>query len=170
MARQEMGALSELETTLGPRLRAVATRFTGSAADGDEIAQDALLKAWNGAASFDASKGNGRAWIFTILRNTARDRLRRRRVRWLVGLDELMDELPEDGPTSENILGARQELIAVRRAIGDLPDRQRMALLLVAVAGLETPEIAAILGTSRGAVEQLLVRARARLRETLGRH
>ena len=44
-----------------------------------------------------------------------------------------------------------------------------MALLLVAVGGLETPEIATILGTSRGAVEQLLVRARARLRDKIGR-
>ena len=170
MARQEMGALSELQSAMGAQLRAVATRFTGSAADGEEIAQDALLKAWNGAAGFDPAKGNGRAWLFTILRNCARDKLRRRRVRWLVGLDELMDDLPEDAPTSEATLGARQELIAVRRALGDLPDRQRMALLLVAVAGLETPEIADILGTSRGAVEQLLVRARARLRETIGRH
>lgn len=169
MARKEAGALTALEAVLGGQMRAVATRYTGSAADGEEVAQDALMKAWNAAQRFDPAKGSGRAWVFTILRNAARDKLRRRRIRWLAGLDELIDELPDEGPSSEIRLGAQQELAAVRRALGDLPDRQRMALLLAAVGGLETPEIADILGTSRGAVEQLLVRARARLRDMIGR-
>lgn len=161
--------MTALETALGPQMRAVATRYTGSPADGEEITQDAFLKAWTAAARFDPAKGTGQAWLFTILRNAARDRLRRRRLRWLAGLDDLMEEVADDAPTSEARLGARQDLAAVRRALGDLPDRQRMALLLVSVGGLETPEIADILGTSRGAVEQLLVRARAKLRAILGR-
>jgi len=170
MARQEVEALNALEAELGGQLRAVATRYVGAATDGEEIAQDTLLKAWKNAMRFDPRRGTGRGWLFAILRNTARDHLRRRRLRWLVGLDDLMDELPDGGPTSEADLGARQELAAVRIALGDLPDRQRLALLLASIAGLETPEIARILGTSRGAVEQLLVRARARLREKLGRY
>ncbi len=169
MARKEVGAVTKLELEMGGQLRAVATRFTGSAADGDEVAQDALFKAWEAASRFDPGKGSGRAWVFAILRNAARDRLRRRRIRWLVGLDELMDDVPFDAPSSEAEFDAREQLAAVRRALGDLPDRQRMALLLASVGGLETPEIADALGTSRGAVEQLLVRARARLRGLIGR-
>lgn len=170
MARREVGALTELDAILGPQMRAIAARYTGSHADGEEIAQDALMKAWNAADRFAPDKGSGRTWLFTILRNAARDQLRRRRIRWLVGMDDLMAEIPDETPGSEAQLGARQQLHAVRQALGDLPDRQRMALLLASVGGLETPEIADILGTSRGAVEQLLVRARTRLRDMIGRH
>ncbi|WP_343227700.1 RNA polymerase sigma factor [Rhizobium laguerreae] len=65
------------------------------------------------------------------------------------------------------LIGARQELAIVRAGLNKLPERQRMALLLRAVADLDVPSIAEAMGTSAGSVEQLLVRARRTLRARL---
>lgn len=163
-------ALARLIAQLGPAVTRFATRFLGSAADGDEVAQDCFLRVWREAGRFDPGRGRAAAWVFRIAANLCIDRQRRARVRRLFGLGAaaLTDDLAADpAPGAEAVLAARQRLAAVRRALAALPDRQRMALLLAAVAGLETPAIAAIIGTSRGAAEQLLVRARAGLRARL---
>jgi len=64
-------------------------------------------------------------------------------------------------------MGARQELAIVRAGLDKLPERQRMALLLRAVADLDVPAIAEVMEASAGSVEQLLVRARRTLRAQL---
>jgi RNA polymerase sigma-70 factor (ECF subfamily) len=77
-------------------------------------------------------------------------------------------EVEDPSPDALRSLAARQDLAQVRRAVADLPDRQRQALLLKAMAGMDTAEIAGAMGTGPGAVEQLLVRARASLRAKAG--
>lgn len=164
MATGEEAAFSELWEVFGGQVAGLATNFLGSSADGDDVAQDAFLKIWKQAPTFDPSKGTGRAWVFAIARNTARDALRRQRVRWAVGVEDLPSEPPDDAPSVVTDIAAREKLRDVRAILLDLPDQQRMAVLLASIGGLETPEIAEILGRSRGAVEQLIVRARKNLR------
>jgi len=160
-------AFSDLWALLGGQVAGLAAKFLGSAADGDDVAQDAFLKIWKQASKFDPTKGTGRTWVFAIARNAARDALRRQRVRWAVGLDELPSEPVDEASLVETDIVARERLRAVQGILLELPDKQRMALLLATVGGLETPDIAEILGRSRGAVEQLIVRARQNLRKRM---
>jgi RNA polymerase sigma-70 factor (ECF subfamily) len=111
------------------------------------------------------------AWLYKITTNLCIDRQRRARLRRFFGAaraEDMEGLLPDPGPGTEAALADRQRLAQVRRALAGLPERQRLALLLAAVAGLESREIAVIMAASQGSVEQLLVRARRSLRETLG--
>ena len=119
------------------------------------------------AALRSGAGGDGRVWLYAIARNVARDMLRRRRIRWLVGLDALAGELGDAAPGPETAVADRQALALVRRRMQDLPDAQRMALTLSALGDLDNGQIAGILGRSTGAVEQLLFRARRTLRKEL---
>lgn len=164
VARGDETALARLWAAHGTRVMAIGQRFLGSAEDGEDVAQETYLKLWRARHRFDPAKSSGEAWLYTVARNVARDKLRRQRIRWLAGLEDLRLEPVDDAPTAAVRAESRAALRDAQAALLELPDAQRMALLLAVVAGLETPDIAEVLGKSRGAVEQLLVRARKRLR------
>jgi RNA polymerase sigma-70 factor, ECF subfamily len=160
-------ALARLIALYGPGITRFATRFLGNAADGDEVAQDTFVRAWREAARYDPAKAAVSTWLYRIATNLCIDRQRRGRFWRLVGrgaVDAVDTDIADDAAGAERTLSALQDLAAIRRDIAALPDRQRMAILLAVVADLETPAIAAIMGASRGSVEQLLVRARQSLR------
>lgn len=168
IAAGERAALLRLMDRHGRGLRAVAARFLGSQEEAEEVVQDVFVKAWRNAHRYDAQRAAVSTWLYRITVNHCIDRRRRRAQRQFIGLEEVNDDLVDPAPAAETQVGGRQRLAATRRAIARLPDRQRMALLLSAVAGLSTLEIAQALGTSGGSVEQLLVRARRTLRTELG--
>lgn len=167
IASGDEAALTRLVAIYGKPVRAFAGRFLGSTAEGEEVAQDVFVAIWRKASTYDPARGAAPAWIWRIARNACIDRQRRRRLRWLVGLDELLP-LADQAPGAERVLDAKDRLGQVRAGMAALPGRQRMALLLAAVGGMDTVAIAGIMGTSRGSVEQLLVRARRALRERIG--
>lgn len=170
IAQGDEGALNALIDQFGGRVTGFAMRYLGDRLEAQDVAQEVFLSVWSKARDYTPGKGSARTWLFAIARNRAIDRLRRRRLRWMVGLDDLSGEPQDDTPDPARTAQARSELAATRDAIKTLPDRQRMALLLATVGELETTEIANIMGTRQGAVEQLLVRARRKLRHELGRH
>ncbi|MEL6640856.1 MAG: RNA polymerase sigma factor [Pseudomonadota bacterium] len=164
VAAADAAAFRLLWDRLAGRLTAFGTRYLGSHEDGQDLTQETFLKIHRRASQFDPTKGTGTAWVFTIARNVARDRLRQQRLRWIVGLDDLPFAVtaPAAGPEQQAV--DRDTLAASHSAILDLPDAQRMALLLATIGDVQTTEIARIMGKSRGSVEQLIVRARKRLR------
>lgn len=147
------------------------TRFLGNAAEGDDVVQETFLRVWQTAARYDPDRAAVSTWIYRIATNLCIDRQRRGRF-WRMfsraEVGDVADLVADDAPDAPTTLAARQQLDRVRRAIAALPDRQRSAILLSAVAGLEGREIATILDTNPGAVEQLLVRARRTLRAQTG--
>jgi len=168
-------ALVRLIAVLGPGLARYAGRVLGSAADGDEVAQDVFVRIWREAGRFDPARGSVQAWAYRIATNLCIDRQRRARVRRFLGLGagagagaEAAGEVADVAAGPERRLAGRERLAAVRQALDALPARQRMALLLAAVADFSGAEIASIMGVSRGSAEQLLVRARSGLRARLG--
>ncbi|MEL6573464.1 MAG: RNA polymerase sigma factor [Pseudomonadota bacterium] len=163
-------AFRHLWDQLSGRLGAFGTRFLGSVEDGQDLAQETFLKIHRYAAQFDPTKGSGTAWVFTIARNVARDKLRQQRLRWIVGLDDLPIAVATASAGPEQLAVDRDALATSHAAILDLPDAQRMALLLATVGDVQTTEIARMMGKSRGSVEQLIVRARKRLRAMTKEH
>ncbi len=167
VASGEQAALARLIDRHGHGLRVFAARYLGSVAEAEDVVQDVFVSVWKHAARFDPAKGRASTWLYRITANRCIDARRRRSLRVFIGLDDLHDLVADDDPGADARLGARQELAIVRDGLSRLPERQRMALLLRAVAGLGVPAIAEVMGASAGSVEQLLVRGRRGLRDHL---
>jgi len=163
------GALVRLIDRQGRGLRLFAARYLGSATDAEDIVQDVFVAAWKHARRFDPARGRATTWLYRIAANRCIDARRRRSFRAFIGLDDVQDAIAGDEPDADALVGARQELAVVRNGLSRLPERQRMALLLRAVADLDVPAIAQVMGASAGSVEQLLVRGRRGLRDHLAR-
>ncbi|WKL28360.1 RNA polymerase sigma factor (plasmid) [Sinorhizobium meliloti] len=118
-------------------------------------------------SDLDPSKGRATTWLYRIAANRCIDVRRWRKFRILIGFEEAHERSLSEDPEADTLIGARQELAIVRACLDKLPDRQRMALLLRAVADLDVPAIAEVMEASTGSVEQLLVRARRTLRAQL---
>jgi len=149
------------------RLGAVITRMTGQTAVAEDIVQEAFVRAWVQAPAWRAQQDGGTArfgtWLTRIALNLAIDRTRR-----VVPLAlDMIAETAAREPDGEAILLRRERATLLARAVAALPDRQRAAIALTYDAGLPNAEAAAALGTSVGAFELLLVRARRTLRLAL---
>jgi len=167
IAAGSQAALSELMARHGRGLRTFATRYLGHAADAEDVVQEVFVTAWKQAARFDPGRGRASTWLYRITANRCIDQRRRRALRNFFGLDDIAEEPAAPEANAETATAARQELAIVRDGLSRLPERQRMALLLRAVAELDIGGIADVMGTSTGSVEQLLVRGRRTLRDLL---
>lgn len=160
-------ALARLIARHGRGVKAVAARYLGSVAEAEDVVQETFLRVWQHAARYDPGRARASSWIYAIAVRLCIDRLRKARLRRMLGLGRGLDpdqDAPEPAPGPDRVAADRQELALTRQAIAALPDRQRLAILLAAVAGLDTARIAETLDITPGAVEQLLVRARRSLR------
>ncbi len=140
-----------------PRLRAFARFLTGEHARGEDLAQEALTRAWRGRHTF-AAETNMEAWLFRILRNTHISGLRRsKRV-----LEEDL-ELSSWRLASNDDPGAGLKLNDLRRALNRLPPDQREALLLVGAGAWSYEEAAAYAECPVGTMKSRVFRARRAL-------
>jgi RNA polymerase sigma-70 factor, ECF subfamily len=153
------GVMQDFEQLLGemrPKLHRYCARMAGSVFDGEDIVQDALMKAF-AAHSSAGVLDNPRAWLFRIAHNAALDFLRRRaREPLLEGeadLDTIAATESADPETAATCL----------RRFTRLPTLQRSAVILKDVLGHSLEEAAAIVGTSQAAVKSALQRGRERL-------
>ena len=169
IASGDQAAFNKLMSIYMRPLTIFTTRFLSSRADGEDVAQIVFMEVWRKAEFFDPSKASVKNWLYGIARNRCIDAIRRQRLRQFIGLDGATEDLASMDPGSFQVMADRAELKSVAEAVHVLPDRQRMALLLHAVSGMTTREIAATMATSDGAIEQLIRRARKTLRQTTHR-
>jgi RNA polymerase sigma-70 factor (ECF subfamily) len=152
---------------LGPfhaQAAGMARRLAGSATDGDDLFQEAVLRAVQALPSLrDASRF--RPWFYAILLSVHRNRTRRSFWRRFLpfenGWGRGPDPVGEDGSAWE---GERQRAMRVARALAALPAEQREAVVLFELEGMRIEEIAALQQVSASAVKSRLARGRARLR------
>jgi RNA polymerase sigma-70 factor (ECF subfamily) len=161
VARGNRQAFAELAAHYLPRLEQYATRLSGRAALGEDLAQDTLLQLWLEARRFDPARGRLSTWLYRIARNRFLDQ-QRQGWRWQ-GLESLEGQEGIPDPALEQFSEARE----VQRALQRLPERQRSALLLSYYEGLSQKEVAQVLGLGLRAVESLIVRARRALGKSL---
>jgi RNA polymerase sigma-70 factor, ECF subfamily len=131
--------------------------------DAEDVVQDAYVRAFQYAGGFRG--GDARAWLLTIVRNTAYRWLRKTRAYEPVAqFDEQIHT--SDGETSnpEQLLLQRADGWLVEKALGQLPCRFREILVLRELEGLSYKEIAAVMGMPVGTVMSTLSRARDRFR------
>lgn len=147
--------------TLIPHLRAFARTLTGDATQADDLAQDAMIKAWDARNSFQLGT-NMKAWTFMILRNQFYSDKRRS---WRS--TQLDQEAAERTLVAVDDPEAPVALDELRLAMGMLPDEQREALILVGAGGFAYEEAADICGCAVGTVKSRVSRARKALQGIL---
>ena len=162
-AAGDAAAAQALTRSLAPRILGTATRILGDAAEAEDVTQEAMLRLWQSAADWETGKAKVSTWLTRVAMNLAIDRLRRRRGTPLDAIEEPADERP----SAEADLQARARSEALRRAMAELPDRQREAVVLRHFEGYSNPEIAAILEIGVEAVESLTARGKRALKALL---
>ena len=144
-----------------PHLRAFARSLCGNATAADDLAQEAMLKAWKARESYQAGT-NLKAWAFTILRNLFYSEKRRSWRR-----QQLDPEVAEATLVASDNTSSALDLLALRNALNFLPEDQREALVLVGAGGLSYEETAEICGCAVGTIKSRVSRARKALAELL---
>jgi RNA polymerase sigma-70 factor (ECF subfamily) len=147
-----------------PRLRRFARALTRSTDAADDLVQTALERALRHLDSLgpDAKVD---AWMFRIMKNAWIDEIRSRSVRTRVFAPE--EEGVNVGAGGEAAMETRLEALAVREAMQELPDEQRMTMALVFVEGLSYREAAEVMEVPIGTVTSRLARGRAALEAKL---
>ncbi len=145
-----------------PNLRAFAISLSGDPHFANDLVQETLLKAWSNHEKF-APGTNLKAWLFTILRNTyfSEFRKKRREVQDVDGAAAAQ----LSSPPEQN---GHMDMADFRRALAELSDDQREALLLIGAEGFSYEEAAEIAGCAVGTVKSRVNRARSRLAEVMG--
>jgi len=146
-------------------------RMLGSNSDVEDITQQVFIRVWRSAGRYVA-RAKFTTWLLKITRNLVFNEMRRtkRHPRVPVQIDPEAEELPlkdETGETPDAALLQAELQKAIESAIAQLPETQRMALVLRRYEDLSYEEIADILELSLPAVKSLLFRARTELRERL---
>ncbi|HEX5442501.1 MAG TPA: sigma-70 family RNA polymerase sigma factor [Pirellulales bacterium] len=160
----EKAALDRLVVEHLPAALRFAVRLTGDADEAEDLVQDALVRVTRGWAAF-RGEANFRTWLFRIVVNAFRDRLRRPRMEIL---DKDVDDLRGAGPAQAALQRELGELVA--QNVSRLPPRQREVLVLTMYEQLPAREVATVLGISEANVYSSLHQARARLRKELAEY
>jgi len=157
-----MNALGELVRRHQQNIQALAYRTLGRWDLAEDVTQEVFLRVHRSAGRY-RPKAKVSTWLYRITVNLCLDAIRRSK-RAPAALSQ-----ESDVPISpvRDPLETSERMEVIRRAVADLPDRQRTALNLHRYQGLSHQEITEATGWSQSAVESLLVRAYANLRESL---
>lgn len=158
---------SRFELLVVPHLPAaynLARWLTRNGHDAEDVVQEAYLRAFR---FFDGFHGaDARAWILAIVRNACYTWLQQNRRRPVALEDEILN-VPDTKPDPEALHLGEVDQQLLRRAIEELPEEFREAIILRELEGLSYKEIGAITGAPIGTVMSRLARARQRLEKTL---
>jgi RNA polymerase sigma-70 factor (ECF subfamily) len=173
VAAAQSGNRSSLEELLRrhyDRVYAVCRRVTGDENDAADAAQEAMIAVVRGLARFDG-RSSFSTWVYRIATNASLDELRRRRRRPLTTIETNADQVPTEliDPDAGVRIDSTADRMALDRALADLPEDFRVAVVLRDVGDLDYTEIAEVLGIPAGTVKSRIARGRAALASALGR-
>jgi RNA polymerase sigma-70 factor (ECF subfamily) len=160
-AAGDQAAARALTDGLGARAFAVALRVLGERAEAEDVAQEAMMRLWRIAPEWQSGAAKVSTWLYRVVMNLCIDRKRRRR-RNGPPLDQVA-EPPDPGPSAVARMQEAERADALQRALMELPERQRLAVVLRHIEGLANPEIAGIMEISTEAVESLTARGKRSL-------
>lgn len=149
------------------RVYGLAVSMLGDAHAAEDVAQEALVRAWRHAQVFDARRGSAATWVLAITRNLAIDAMRVRRstpmdpARFLALGSVSMDESPEEAAET---LDANPD---IRQALAGLPPEQRRALVLAVVYGLTAADVGERESIPLGTAKTRIRAGLQKLRKTL---
>ena len=169
VAQGDQSALSKLYDSTGRLVYGLVLRILNEAPSAEEVLLDVFTQVWRQASQYDGKRGAPLAWIMTIARSRAIDRLRSTR-------QELQRKDPLDSvqairsdsadPEQDSLISERR--LMVKRALAGLAPEQREVIELAYYSGMSHSEIASRLGKPLGTVKTRTRLGMMRLREALG--
>jgi len=169
-------ALQELIEVHQHRIIGTVAKMLGDESDAEDIAQQVFIRVWRSAPRYQPS-AKFTTWLYKITRNLVFNELRRRKRHPAQSLDAVPgdDERPlqaadvSSKPPDITLLDEEMQA-AIQQAIDELPETQRMAIILRRYDDVSYEEIGEILDLSVPAVKSVIFRARTELREKLKRY
>jgi RNA polymerase sigma-70 factor, ECF subfamily len=171
LASRDQAALAELHDRYARVVYAMALKISGSPAEAEDVAIDTFWQVWQQANRYDPKRGSVAAWICTIARSRALDRLRTQRRSPLVATDEppeRVDLRVDEGAEQDVFLAERSAI--VRSALGELSDPQREAIELAFYHGLSHAEIADRLNEPLGTIKTRIRLGLLKMRDRMAGH
>jgi RNA polymerase sigma-70 factor (ECF subfamily) len=159
--RGDRRAFEELVELTHRRVYSLAFRLTGDRTEAEDVSQEAYLRMFRGLAGF-REEARFETWMHRIVTNCAISMMKRRG-----RFGDVLASEPEDVPVPDPTAPAFAERDSLSRALAELPEGQRVSVLLKDVYGLSCREIGEELGIEEGAVKVRLHRGRKRVRELL---
>jgi RNA polymerase sigma-70 factor (ECF subfamily) len=169
IASGDQGAAARVYDRHARPLYSLILRILGNEAEAEDVLQDVFAQAFRQAARYDSRRGAVAAWLLTIARSRAIDRLRARRTRVEAPTGELraFDEMPDSHPDAASTMLDEERSRLVRQALGELPMLQRVAIELAYYEGLSHSEIAERLEQPLGTVKTRIRLGLLKLRDVL---
>jgi len=168
LADGDADAIAELYDRHARRVYSLALRILGDAPDAEDVVQEVFVQAWRQASRYSAARGVVAAWLQTLARSRAIDRLRARRAQTdAAGGESAPSEAVDSGPPIDWQFVSAEQTRLVRAALERLPILQRVAIELAYFEGLTHVEIAARLEQPLGTVKTRIRSGLMKLREAL---
>jgi RNA polymerase sigma-70 factor (ECF subfamily) len=159
LARGDRSALERFHRLYAGLVNGLALRILHDVGEAEDVTQEVFLQIWRQADRYDPQRGTAEAWLVTITRTRALDRLRRTGTR----RENVGQSVPTRSQPPPN-----EAALSVRKALAELSADQRVAVELAYYGGLTQTEIALALGEPLGTIKTRIRTAMLRLREALG--
>lgn len=163
LAARDADALRQVVAHHAQPAHRIAWRMLGDASEAEDVVQEALLRLWQQAGNWKPGGSGIAPWLSRVTTNLCVDRMRKTRPATGVELPEQVD----DSPGADMLLQEKSTRVLTHRALLDLPDRQRAAIVLTYFEDQANGDAAQMLDMNIKAFESLLLRARKALRERL---
>jgi RNA polymerase sigma-70 factor (ECF subfamily) len=164
----DMDAFRLLVEAHQARVIGIISKMLGSDSEAEDLAQQVFIRVWKSASRYKPT-AKFTTWLFRIARNLVFNEIRRRR-----HAGGRMEDAPEQAERSERepdqVLLESELQEAIQQAIDQLPETQRLAIVLRRFEEMPYEEIAEVMDTTVPAVKSILFRARTELREKLARY
>ena len=169
-ARGDRQALRSLYDQEAPRLLGVALRIVRDRQAAEDVVHDAFVSIWTKAGTFDAARGAGRGWIYSVVRHGALDAVRKGSREVLVDDEQTLDAIDADAGAALHLADAfelRQDLGRLEHCLTQLDAAKRNSILYAYVDGCSHSEIAERLKSPLGTVKTWIKRGLSALRECM---
>ena len=171
VVKGDQQAFSQLYDHSSTLLFTLAVRILGNREEAAELLQDVYLEVWRKVSRYDVGRGTPIAWLVTLTKSRAIDRLRARASRGYRATNPLeagtAAQMADPGPSPLETQADQELRMAVGTAVGDLPQAQQQAIELAYYEGLSHTEIAARLNQPLGTVKTRIKLGMSKLRESL---
>jgi RNA polymerase sigma-70 factor, ECF subfamily len=167
-----LSAFDQLVQRWERKIQGAVYRIMGSGEDARDLTQETFLRAYRGLSTFK-SEARFSSWLYQIALNLCRDRLRQKKGRTLIGIDDLdpttAARIDRIAPTAHQQVEARDLARLVSGAMAELPEEQREVIVLKEYQGLTFQEIADLMRVPVSTVKTRLYRGLVQMREHLER-
>jgi RNA polymerase sigma-70 factor (ECF subfamily) len=168
IANGDHDALGDLYDRHGRLIYSLALRVVRDQGEAEDIVQEVFAQVWQQASRYREARGNVIAWMLTVTRSRAIDRLRRRASRpQHAGEDSAVTEIADGAPAIDEQLAWAGRAVQIRGALESLPLLQRIAIELAFYEGLTHAEVAERLELPLGTIKTRIRQGLLKLRDQL---